>query len=67
MVRAYRHDRIRKLNLLRWNITRGLYWGSLNPEESTASHDAQLFLTFVNVVRTNIYRNSLKIAASEIE
>ena len=36
MVRAYRHDKIRKLSRLKWNIMRGLYWGSLNPEESTA-------------------------------
>jgi len=34
MVRAYRHDKIRKLSRLKWNITRGLYWGWLNPEES---------------------------------
>jgi hypothetical protein len=36
IVRAYRHDKIRKLSRLKWNITRGLYWGSLNPEECIA-------------------------------
>ena len=69
MVQAYRHDKIRKLSLLKRNIARGLYLGWLNPEENITFPRGSTLprVREPYIACTNIPRNISKIPASEIE